>query len=200
MTTSTTPRDPEQTRARILKAAEELFVEHGFSGVAMSQLARAAGVTKSLIHHHFGSKERLWEEVKERFFERYFSDQMAMLEAAGEADLLLLRRSVVTYFRFLQENPAAVRLFAWAHLEGDASCSEMDAALVEAGAEWIRQAQRRGLLRDDLNPTHVIAVFVMTCTQWFEAKSHHRHWPGMGEDEAFLQDFLTIFTEGVAPR
>lgn len=199
MTTPTT-RDPELTRARILEAAGELFVAHGFSSVTMSQLAKAAGVTKSLIHHHFGSKERLWEEVKERAFERYFSTQMAMLEEAGEPDAALLRTSVETYFRFLQDHPEVVRLFAWTHLEGDASCGEMDAALVGAGAEWVRQAQQRGFLRDDLNPTHVIAVFVMSCTQWFEAKCHHQHWPGMGSDEAFLTDFLTIFMEGVTPR
>lgn len=200
MTNQTTTRDPEQTRLRIMEAGAELFVEHGFSSVTMSQLAKSAGVTKSLIHHHFGSKERLWEAVKERAFERYFSTQMAMLEEAGEPDAALLGASVEAYFRFLQANPEVVRLFAWTHLEGDASRGELDAQLVGAGAEWVRQAQQRGLLRDDVNPTHVIATFVMTCTQWFEAKCHHQHWPGMGSDDAFLEDFLRIFLEGLLPR
>lgn len=195
-----TTRDPELTRARIMEAAADLFVEHGFSAVTMSQLARAAGVTKSLIHHHFGSKERLWNAVKEHAFERYFTAQMEMRERVGEPDAAFLHDSIETYFRFLKDNPKVVRLFAWTHLEGDASCGEMDKSLVGAGAEWIRQAQKRGLLRDDVNPTHVVAAFVMTCTQWFEAKSHHSHWPGMGDDEDFLADFLKIFMQGVMPR
>ncbi|QTF93943.1 TetR/AcrR family transcriptional regulator [Halomonas sp. BM-2019] len=200
MTTPTTTRDPELTRARILDAAEALFVAQGFSSVTMSQLAKAAEVTKSLIHHHFGSKEQLWGVVKDRAFERYFAAQMALFEEAGEPDALLLRRSVEAYFHFLRDNPGVVRLFAWTHLEGDNHCSELDNQLVGAGAEWIRQTQLRGLLRDDLNPTHIIGVFVMSCTQWFEAKCHHQHWPGMGSDEAFLEDFLKIFMEGVTPR
>lgn len=200
MQTQKTSRDPELTRARILDAATTLFVELGFSAVKMSQLAKAAGVTKSLIHHHFGSKERLWEEVKERAFERYFSMQMAMLSEARVADATLLRASVETYFRFLRDNPQVVRLFAWAHLEGDVACSELDRELIAAGAELIREGQRRGELRADVNPTHVIATFVMACNQWFETESHHRQWPGMGDGDAFLDDFLKLFMEGVTPR
>ncbi|TFH86389.1 TetR/AcrR family transcriptional regulator [Billgrantia azerbaijanica] len=200
MSTLSPTRDPEQTRARILEAAEALFVEQGFSAVRLSELARSAGVTKSLIHHHFGSKEKLWEAVKDRAFERYFTAQMSMLEEAGEPDVALLRASVEAYFHFLRDNPGVVRLFAWAHLEGDDHYSELDAELVGAGAEWVRQAQRRGVLRADVNPTNVIAVFVMACTQWFETKSHCQQWPGMGSDAAFLEDFLTIFLEGVTPR
>ncbi|WP_083517584.1 TetR/AcrR family transcriptional regulator [Halomonas chromatireducens] len=195
-----TTRDPEQTRLRIMEAAESLFVEQGFSAVKLSELARSADVTKSLIHHHFGSKEQLWEAVKNRAFERYYTGQMAMLEGAGEPDAMLLRNSVEAYFHFLRDNPGVVRLFAWTHLEGDSHCGELDNQLVGAGAEWVRQAQMRGLLRKDINPTHVIALFVMTCTQWFEAKCHHQHWPGMGSDEAFLEDFLKIFMAGVAPQ
>jgi TetR/AcrR family transcriptional regulator len=200
MNRSVATRDPEQTRARILDAATDLFVERGFSDVSMSRLAIAAGVTKSLIHHHFGSKEKLWEAVKDHAFEQYFGAQMAMLEAAEHPDADLLRGSVVEYFRFLQRNPKVVRLFAWTHLEEDSSCSQMDSELVRIGAERVRQAQESGSLRADLNPTHVVAAFVMACSQWFEAKAHHRHWPGMGDDEAFLEDFLKMFMEGVTPR
>ncbi|WP_176475720.1 TetR/AcrR family transcriptional regulator [Halomonas salipaludis] len=200
MSEKTQTRDPELTRTRILDAAESHFVEQGFSAVKLSALARSADVTKSLIHHHFGSKEQLWEAVKNRAFERYYTGQMAMLEEAGEPDAMLLRHSVEAYFHFLRDNPGVVRLFAWTHLEGDSHCGELDNQLVGAGAEWVRQAQMRGLLRKDINPTHVIALFVMTCTQWFEAKCHHQHWPGMGSDEAFLEDFLTIFMAGVAPQ
>ena len=48
--------DPEGTRAAILEAARRIFVERGPAAVALSEIAEASGVTKSLIHHHFGSK------------------------------------------------------------------------------------------------------------------------------------------------
>ncbi|MCC5861232.1 MAG: TetR/AcrR family transcriptional regulator [Gammaproteobacteria bacterium] len=192
-------RDPDLTRARILDAALALFVEHGVTGVSLREIAETSGVTKSLIHHHFGSKEALWTAVKAHAFSRYAEEQMAELEARQVPDTSLLQTSVLRYFRFLQQRPEVVRLLAWIHLEADEGCSEMDAELVRLGAERIRQAQQAGLLRDDVNPTHVVTLFVHACSQWFTAKAHHSGWPGIGDDQAYLDDFLRIFMAGLAP-
>ena len=64
-------RDPEATRAALLEAAETLFLEKGFGNTSLSEIGRQAGITKSLIHHYFGSKEGLWREVKTRRFMQY---------------------------------------------------------------------------------------------------------------------------------
>lgn len=193
-------RDPELTRARILEAAFELFVDQGFAAVSMRELAERSGVTKSLIHHHFGTKEALWDAVKEAAFSRYYEGQKAELEGASSPDSELLRNGVIRYFRFLQENPQVVRLFTWMHLEGDTTCNEMDAELVELGARRVREAQQAGLLRADVNPTHVVTVFIHACSQWFEVRTQHKNWEGIGSDDEYLDDFLKIFMDGLAPR
>ncbi|NKI34970.1 TetR/AcrR family transcriptional regulator [Wenzhouxiangella sp. XN79A] len=199
MNTAATTRDPELTRRQILAAALELFVDQGFADVSMRQIAEKSGVTKSLIHHHFGSKDALWEATKEAALSRYVADQMQELEQATTVDGSLLRDGVIKYFRFLQDNPQVVRLLAWTHMEGDATCGEMDAALARLGAERVRQAQQGGVFRSDVNPMHVVTMFVLVCTQWFQARSHHAQWPGMGSDEEFLSDFLAIYMDGLAP-
>lgn len=193
-------RDPDLTRTRILDAAFELFVDKGFAAVTMRELAEGSEVTKSLIHHHFGTKEALWDAVKEAAFERYYHSQREELTSAESPEPELLRNGVIRYFEFLRHNPRVVRLFTWTHLEGDTSCSHMDAELVELGAERIRQAQEAGLLRNDVNPTHVVTIFIHACTQWFETREHHREWAGIGTDEQYLDDFLKIFMDGLAPR
>jgi TetR/AcrR family transcriptional regulator len=193
-------RDAELSRARILEAAFELFVDRGFDAVSMRELAARSGVTKSLIHHHFGTKEGLWEAVKEAAFARYYEGQKDELEGASGPDSELLRKGVVRYFRFLQENPQVVRLFTWMHLEGDVTCNEMDAELVRLGAGRVREAQEAGLLRSDVNPTHVVTVFIHACSQWFEVRPQHKNWEGIGSDDEFLDDFLKIFMDGLAPR
>lgn len=195
-----TTRDPDLTRARIFEAARELFVEYGFAAVNIRTIAEKSGVTKSLIHHHFGSKDQLWEEVKQRAFDTYAARQQEMLEAATDPDAELLRSSVVAYFHFLKDNPDVVRLFSWTHLERDESCGENDRDLVALGAERVRQAQEKGALRADVNPAHIVTLFINTCTMWFEAASHHGQWPGVGSDEEFLEDFLKVFMEGLLPR
>ncbi|MDT8450253.1 MAG: TetR/AcrR family transcriptional regulator [Wenzhouxiangellaceae bacterium] len=193
-------RDAEATRARILDAALGLFAERGVADVSMRAIAERSEVTKSLIHHHFGSKEGLWDAVKEHAFARYADEQRAELERAEVADAELLRNGVVNFFRFLQQNPWVVRLFAWAHLEGDPSCGRSDAELVRLGAERIRQGQQAGVFRDDVNPVNVVTHFVNVCTHWFEARTHHAQWDGIGSDDEFLDDFLKVFLDGLAPR
>lgn len=57
------PAKSELTRARILDAAVSLFAAKSFDGVSMRAIAREAGVDPALIHHYFGSKDDLFEEV-----------------------------------------------------------------------------------------------------------------------------------------
>jgi TetR/AcrR family transcriptional regulator len=193
-------RDPDHTRERILEAAHALFVEKGFAAVSMRAIAARSGVTKSLIHHHFGSKEALWELVKEQAIAAYAESQVAALQEATEPDAELLRKGVADYFEFLRANPSVVRLFSWTHLDEDQSCGRLDGELVRLGAERIRQAQERGLMRPDVNPAHVVTMFVNACTQWFAARTHHSQWPGVGDDDEYLADFLKVFMEGLLPR
>jgi AcrR family transcriptional regulator len=72
MTDATEPRAahppaPTPTRERIRAAAEELYVLRGHDGFSFSDIAAAVGTTRANIHHHFGSKRRLMEELVERF-------------------------------------------------------------------------------------------------------------------------------------
>jgi AcrR family transcriptional regulator len=54
---------PEARREQILGAARGLFEEAGYDPVSMSDVARAAGVTRGLVHHYFRSKRTLYLEV-----------------------------------------------------------------------------------------------------------------------------------------
>jgi AcrR family transcriptional regulator len=52
------PRAPYDVR-RLLAVAAEVFIERGYDGTSMEDLARATGITKSSIYHHVESKEEL---------------------------------------------------------------------------------------------------------------------------------------------
>lgn len=53
----------QETRERILDAAEELFSMHGFYGVAIREVSTHAALDTSLVHYHFGSKQGLFDAV-----------------------------------------------------------------------------------------------------------------------------------------
>ncbi|MDY7092985.1 MAG: TetR/AcrR family transcriptional regulator [Acidobacteriota bacterium] len=197
-------RDPEATRAAILQAAEEEFLQKGFADTSTSAIARGAGVTKSLIHHHFGSKEKLWNEVKVRRFAQYAEAQIRMTETSSP-DADLLRRSMKLYFKFLQDNPEVVRLMAWMYLEGDDECTDIDRKVLLAGAEKIREGQENGSLRNDIDPRYILVLFVSLGKQWFQ--SHERLCSALNFDQPmeqtdaeYLEAMEKIFFEGVLPR
>ncbi|MGY2085246.1 TetR/AcrR family transcriptional regulator [Blastococcus sp. SYSU DS0539] len=53
------PGKPD-TRDAVLAAAREAFAERGFDGATIRQIAGAAGVDPALVHHYFGSKDKLF--------------------------------------------------------------------------------------------------------------------------------------------
>lgn len=60
--------DPSATtRERIKAVAAELYVLRGYDGFSFGDVARATGTTRANIHHHFGSKRQLIEELIEDF-------------------------------------------------------------------------------------------------------------------------------------
>ncbi|UFN46909.1 TetR/AcrR family transcriptional regulator [Roseomonas sp. OT10] len=72
------------TRDRIRALAGELYVLRGHDGFSFGDLATAIGVTRANIHHHFGSKQRLMEELIEGFATDAEA-RIAQLWAGGEA-------------------------------------------------------------------------------------------------------------------
>ena len=50
----------QDTRAAILAAAREAFAERGYEGASIRQIAASAGVDPALVHHYFGTKEKLF--------------------------------------------------------------------------------------------------------------------------------------------
>ena len=51
------PRNAEQSRQDILKAAEEQFGEKGFYGARIDAIAKQSGLNKNMLYIYFGSKE-----------------------------------------------------------------------------------------------------------------------------------------------
>ena len=55
--------DLKTTEKQILAAAEEEFLSKGFAGARTVAIARKAGVTHSMLHYYFRTKEHLFESV-----------------------------------------------------------------------------------------------------------------------------------------
>lgn len=77
------------TKSRILDAAEELFMEHGFEATSLRLITTAANVNLAAANYHFGSKEELFQAVFTRRLDPMNRDRLTLLssyEIAAEAN------------------------------------------------------------------------------------------------------------------
>jgi AcrR family transcriptional regulator len=77
--------DLADTKSRILDAAEELFMEHGFEATSLRLITTAAGVNLAASNYHFGSKEELFQAVFTRRLDPMNRDRMSLLAAYESA-------------------------------------------------------------------------------------------------------------------
>ena len=62
--------------AAILETAKRLFLNQGFEGVSMDQIAAEAGVSKLTVYSHFGDKETLFAAAAKAYCEQQLPDSL----------------------------------------------------------------------------------------------------------------------------
>ena len=73
----------EASRQRIVEAAYTLFLDQGYHGTSIRQIAEAADLTTGGIYSHFDGKESIWEAV---FMAKHPYTTMLPLVAAAEGE------------------------------------------------------------------------------------------------------------------
>jgi len=74
------PRDL-QTRERILLAAEQLFAQHGFSGVSLRSIMAEAGANTASAHYYFRSKEGVLQAIFQKHAAAMNAERNTLLDA-----------------------------------------------------------------------------------------------------------------------
>jgi TetR/AcrR family transcriptional regulator, transcriptional repressor for nem operon len=95
------PRDGQATRERILRVAERLMTDQGYSATSVDQVIAEAGSSKGAFFHHFTSKSDLAVQV----VERYVTADLAHLDAglAATAHITDPTARVTAFFRFYED-------------------------------------------------------------------------------------------------
>jgi len=65
-----TESQARENRERVVDTASELFRDHGFDGIGVADVMKAAGFTHGGFYNHFSSKEALSAAATRRAFER----------------------------------------------------------------------------------------------------------------------------------
>lgn len=94
----------EKTKERILSAAREEFIQHGYNGARMRAIAERAEINKGLLHYYFGGKDALFEAVFSQVFDHSMQEFARILDPS--ADLFAsIARYVEVHLDKLLKNP-----------------------------------------------------------------------------------------------
>lgn len=199
--------NPELSQAKILASAQALFIEKGFDGTSMSAIARRSGVTQSMIHHYFGSKEALWQAVKKLSYDEYLAHQQQLLDEIDEEDITsFVHHSLSSRFQFFQANPQTARLLSWLQMMEDPTGIETGQEIGQQMLDKIRRAQAAGQIRDDIEPENVLAISIALTTHWFQSRHVIENLTGHSgqdretADSQYLAAMLKVFADGLQAR
>lgn len=142
----------EAKREAIVEAAAEVFLEAGFEGASMSQIATRVGGSKRTLYGYFPSKEELFVAVAHNVAERFVQPIFATLMESTEDLQTALQRFGEDTLGFLC-NEQSVRI--WQTIIGVAGRSDVGALFLETGPEaamrrlalFLQQEMDRGRLR-----------------------------------------------------
>ena len=88
----------DRTRELILDVAERLFAHNGPSAVTVRTIATAAGINTQAVNYHFGSKDRLFEEMFTRRIGPVNRERLERLTACVDGKRSIRLEDVVDAF------------------------------------------------------------------------------------------------------
>lgn len=113
------------SREKIIERAFLAFAELGYEQVSLRALAKDCGISDSLLHHHFGSKQQLWQEAADNYIAPLMATLTTNLEtlAANDRPAQALRQNLPQSLKNMVSNTAAL---AFIFREGDQNNERSD--------------------------------------------------------------------------
>lgn len=201
-------RDAQRTQEVLLQAAEDVFVEKGFDGARVDEIANRANINKRMIYVFFGNKEQLYIEVLRGSFRRLFQSHPPAPDENGDpiADTIEL---ISWYFWFLSENPNYVRLLGWETLHDGSRAGQVLIDLMEEGLgplqKMVRRGKAEGVFRKDLAVHKLVTIFNEVCLGFFSRRSLLEVLWGQDlndrqTQQEMLDHIVKVILEGLKPR
>ncbi len=189
----------EETRRRILDAAQKLFMEHGYAGATIDSISKEAGVALKTVYAVFDNKRNILIELLNRSSSN-----------RGEANTPVLERASVKAVTQERDPQKQLKMFAQViagNLEGAAAIAEIMnvAAKTEADINelvqklnkqrWqnmafaVNQFSANGALREKDEKSATDTVWTLTSPEVFLLLTRERGWSAENYSE-WLADKL----------
>jgi AcrR family transcriptional regulator len=152
-----------QSEDALLDSAATLFARNGVDQTSLAEIGEAAGYSRGLVNHRFGSKAALVEQLAQRVQ----SDFVSGLTNVDGDEISALVTVVDSYLSALSQADDAARAFfvMWgAALPSDAPLRPIfavdDARFRDSVRDLLADAQRRKTINSGVNPAGAAAALV----------------------------------------
>jgi AcrR family transcriptional regulator len=153
----------EESKRKLLQAAEELFAKKGYQSTKISEIVANAGLTQAAFYLYFKSKEDIFQQLLQDF-----DQQLIDLSNVGQKAVELLPKDVKSYvtnmfielFSLLGKNPNLTRIALQHATESD----QIRKKIVKQIANNMANNQRFGIVKEEID-TWVAAEAIVAVTE-----------------------------------
>lgn len=184
-------------KARILKAANKVFAERGYSDATIADIAKTANTSEASVYQLFGGKEELFFAIPTEWIRAFLPLIEERLFGVKDA-LQRLRIFIWNFVRVFVEDRDYGRLILL-HLKSNPSFQTTEAYkevqhfLVKL-TEIIELGQKSGEITPGINPltarSIVLGSFEALLTRWFLKGCSYDLWPHIEEAYGVIEDVL----------
>ena len=189
----------EETEKKILDAAQHVFMQRGFEGARMQQIADEAEVNKSMLHYYYSSKKKLFKKVYREAVARMLPQLLELLNAEIPLERKI-PRLVERYITMLREHP---RLPGFVLQEINQNPNELIGFIENLGVgkpeKFMKQIsieQEKGVVRK-IPPRQLLVNIVSLCVFPFAARPMVQFILNLKDDE--FEDFLDERVQTLSP-
>jgi AcrR family transcriptional regulator len=180
-------REGTETKARLRTEARDLYLDGGFAGFSLREVARRSGVSAAAVYRHFDSKEALLRDVCATGFHIFSSYLLRALAARTPRERMAA--CAEQYLRFAVENPRDYRFIFMGAAEDFATLAPADttesASTFHFLVDRVRECmQSRVLAKAD---PFTIAATIWAHVHGLVSLRLSGHFAGYGSDEEFAR-------------
>ena len=179
------------TEQKIMEAAKKVFIDKGFDGARMQQIADEAKINKALVHYYFRSKDKLFDAIFKEAFQQFFPKVVEIMMT--EKPLFeKIEFFIGTYITMLSNNP---HLPSFVMHEINRNPDRLVDIIKSSGVkpEYFGKAIQKEVdagVIISINPTHLIINMIGLCLFPFMAKPIIQGFLFNGNPKAY-QQFLS---------
>jgi len=200
------------TRRSILDAAVSEFWEHGYRGASVRDICGRAGASSNAITYHFGSKEKLYQEILDQFaalqLEQAQTALSGELRSQEEFEIRLemfLTQILVTYLDNRETLLVALREFEQLPPQSDGSAIRELIEINRTLSNFVQKAKDQGFVREDVDTGIVSGTLLdRLINQARYAHTHEQFFSVTSLDPEYraywVRASLGLVLDGMKPR